>query len=89
MKRLLIIFLCCLCFSGCSIKNTSEGQVDTSCEITPNITSFSNNHYGFEYYYIVDNNTDVVYLMVFGAYRCALSVMLNPDGTPVTVDQLN
>ena len=88
MKKLLIIFLCCLCFSGCSIENASTARVDTSYTITPNITSFGNYYTTLNYYYIVDNNTGVVYLMVDGAYRCALSVMLNSDGTPVTIDQL-
>ena len=41
-----------------------------------------------EYCYMVDRNTGVVYLYYATGYKGALSVMLNPDGSPITAEQL-
>ena len=40
------------------------------------------------YYYVVDRRTGVVYLSYDYTHRHSITVMLNPDGTPVTADQI-
>ena len=52
--------------------------------IRPDVTAYGNG----SYFYLVDNRTGVVYLEYSFSYQHGLSVMLNPDGSPVTMDQL-
>lgn len=90
MNKIIKIICACAMFSlllsGC-VKNANKPDKDISSGITPNILSTSN--LGSEdYFYIVDKNTGVVYLGYEGYRRYGLSVMLNPDGTPVTAEQL-
>ena len=40
------------------------------------------------YYYAVDKNTSVVYLIYETVYQRSMTAMLNADGSPVTADQL-
>lgn len=52
----------------------------------PNMTIYTND--GGAFYYAVDNNTNVVYV-VFDFYnKGGITVMLNADGTPVLADQI-
>ena len=90
-KRIKIICTCVsvmlsLLLSGCA-KNISKANEDTSSGITPNILSTSNLG-GGDYFYLVDKNTGVVYLCYRYGYRHGMSVMLNPDGTPITAEQI-
>ena len=52
--------------------------------ICPDLTAYGNGNY----FYLVDNRTGVVYLEYSFGRQCGISVMLNPDGSPVTRDQL-
>jgi hypothetical protein len=72
--------------SGCS-KNTERATIDVSSEVTPNVMVTSDIANG-SYYYLIDQNTGVVYLGYYSYQRCAISVMLNRDGSPVTAEQL-
>jgi len=67
--------------------HSGDGALQTreaSGDITPNVTRYGNNNY----FYLVDNNTGVVYLEYSSYYQHGITVMLNADGTPVTKDQL-
>lgn len=52
--------------------------------VCPDLAAYGNGNY----YYLVDNRTGVVYLEYSFGHQRGLSVMLNPDGSPVTMDQL-
>jgi len=76
---LAIIFLC----AGCA-KNKVVSSNDT---LGPNLTICDDRA---EYTYVVDNRTGVVYMRWSQAiaYKGGLTVMLNPDGSPVMADDL-
>ena len=69
---LMAIVLCACLFVGCneSIVNTKNSNF-----------VFIERDGQFEYVYHKD--TGVVYVMYFNAYQAAMTVMLNPDGTPM------
>ena len=75
---ILIIFISLLCV-GCS-------DYDVSTHSRVSLTTYDS--MWSNYKYVVDNNTDVVYLMYLDSDKCGLTVMLNADGTPVTGKQL-
>ena len=50
----------------------------------PNVTEYGNDGY----FYLVDNNTGVVYLKYDGGYHCGLTVMTHKNGQPITIDEL-
>ena len=50
----------------------------------PNVTEYGND--GF--FYLVDNNTGVVYLKYEGGNFCGLTVMTHKNGQPITIDEL-
>lgn len=60
-------------------------QADRNTPV-PNISSYAGND--GTYSYIVDKNTGVVYLQYTGIHATAISVMLNPDGTPIMAEQI-
>ena len=80
MKKALVVLLLAGLLAGCG--NYGE-RVDS--EIRPDITRYRG---GEGFFYLVDNNTGVVYLAFDSLYQAALSVMLNADGSPVTKEQL-
>lgn len=70
------------CLVGC---DGARARKEESYGVKPKITT-----YGSEYYfYIVDENTEVVYLGYRNYNQFGMTVMLNADGTPITADQLN
>ena len=86
MKKLIavICFIALMVLSGC---DQEETQYDYKYQ-RPNIAFVSRRGNFYNYYYIVDENTGVVYLQFDGNRRAGITVMLNIDGTPVTVDQI-
>ena len=50
----------------------------------PNITTYGND----KFLYVVDENTNVVYLVYNGMYQYGMSVMLDENGDVITVDKL-
>lgn len=54
----------------------------------PNIKILANDTYGNDYFYVIDKSTGVVYLQFEGYRRGGITVALNADGTPITVEQL-
>ena len=94
LKRLkkygIVLVLCALLLTGCS-KNASEATSDYSNHVVPNIVELGKNiggKGGGYYYYSIDRNTGVVYLIYSTLNGNAITVMLNVDGTPVTAEQL-
>ena len=57
-------------------------------DIAPNVVEIGNIHWDTGYSYIVDKNTDVVYLCYSGSNRLGITAALNADGTPITAKQL-
>lgn len=78
MKSKLVILLisCSLLCSGCQAEKITRTNIR---EIDSGMSGYS---------YIIDERTGVVYLKYSVSYKCALTVMLNADGTPITSNQL-
>ena len=90
MRRKKIIALsAALMLTSCSNSgaHSKADRNENPDKITPSIIDYGDfTDYGYSY--LVDKNTGVVYLMYYGYYRTAITVMLNADGTPVTADQI-
>lgn len=87
-KLVLVIFATTLLFaSGCDDGVNSKLE-NSSIIGSPNVTQYAEDGTVCRYFYVVDNNTNVVYLQFSGNHRAGITVMLNADGTPITVDQL-
>ena len=88
MDRILILLVMCLLLGIISwVAFGGDGALPeskSSSGITPDVTAYGDN----KFYYLVDNRTDVVYLMYKSYNQCGISVMLNSDGTPITRAQL-
>ena len=79
MKKLSVILaVILLTLTGCGKSPTRQTNMANIYEI--------NKCNG--YYYAVDKNTSVVYLIYEMAYQRSMTAMLNADGSPVTADQL-
>ena len=90
MKKVIAIiaFAMLLMLAGCG-EGQSIRKYGYSDEIeVPDITVLAKDIDPYNYYYLVDNKTGVVYLQFDGFRRAGITVMLNPDGTPVTIDQI-
>ena len=84
MKKIVVILtaLLMVTLTGCG-----ESSTPTYTE-TGAVPILMSNHTGFEYWYVIDKRTHVVYLQFDGNYAAGITVMLNRDGTPVTAEQL-
>ena len=85
----IVLALCAVLLTGCS-KNASKATSNYSNHVVPNIVELGKAHGGVSnyYYYSIDRNTGVVYLIYSTMNGNAITVMLNVDGTPVTAEQL-
>lgn len=88
MKKLIIMFvlISALLLSGCG--ESSKARVVDSRGIAPNITILGDNEWTYTCNYVVDESTGVVYILFNSWRRGGITVALNPDGTPVTKEQL-
>lgn len=84
MKKIIIILLYTLLLTGCT-KNNSQASVSNQ-EIKPNMMSLNSSPN--RYYYVVDKNTHVVYLVFYAGSQGGITVMLNADGTPMLAEDL-
>lgn len=86
MKKLILAaLLVAVMLTGCDV-----GQDGTTVkgDVYPKITQYGADTEEYTYFYALDERTGTVYLM-FSGFRCAgITVALNPDGTPVTKEQL-
>ena len=77
--RKIIIAIFCICFL------TACGE-DTSLELaSPDIRCISGTG---TYEYIIDENTNNVYLKYSCGRQAGMSIVMNSDGTPMTLEQL-
>ena len=75
----LLIFTICILITGCEGENNKYKEPDIEVlEGDPD----------YHYYYIIDNRTEVVYLLYDYGRKGGVTVMLNADGTPVLKNQL-
>lgn len=84
---LIIAFIITNCTSCGNREDVSQSSYKKNAAVTPNITSYSDLDDG-NYFYIVDENTGVVYLCYDGYRRYGMTVMFNADGTPVLAEDL-
>ena len=84
MKKILVIILCLMLLTGCTENNSTALLSDQN--IQPNIMTLNSN--SNRYYYIVDRNTHVVYLMFFSGHQAGMTVVLKADGTPMLAEDL-
>ena len=85
-KAIAILPLVALLLTGCD--EGTPGTKVSGKESRPRITVYASDVTSPRYYYVVDDRTGVVYLQFEAFNRGGITVMLNPDGTPVTKDQL-
>lgn len=79
-----VLFLLAGCDEG---KRESERGYSDRYSI-PNMKTLANDTYPYDYFYVIDKSTGVVYLQFSGDRQAGITVVLNADGTPVTVEQL-
>lgn len=90
MKKVIAIiaFAMLLMLAGCG-EGQSKQKYGYSDEIeAPDVTVLAEDVELCDYFYLVDNKTGVIYLQFNGYRRGGITAMLNPDGTPVTIDQI-
>ena len=85
-KVIAILPLFALLLAGCDMGTAGTKVSSQTSDLR--ITVYAADASSSKYYYVVDNRTGVVYLEFEGYCRGGITVMLNPDGTPVTKDQL-
>lgn len=86
-KKIITMILLVVCLTGCGIygSKANKGYKDGYSPIGyPNITTYGND----KFLYVVDENTNVVYLVYNGTYQYGMSVMLDENGNVITVDKL-
>lgn len=62
-------------------------ETNKTYEIVPEMVRVSDHKNG-EWSYYVDKRTNYTYLVYESYYKRAVTAMLNPDGTPMTLEQL-
>lgn len=86
MKKLMLTaMLAAIMLTGCD-----KGQAGTRVEgsVYPKITQYGMNTEKYTYFYAVDERTGTVYLLFDAHKRAGITDAVNPDGTPVTKEQL-
>jgi len=89
-KTIAIICLTAMLFM---LTECKEGQSTSTTRYSseynvPDISSLAKDTDSYNYFYVIDNNTGVVYLQFSGFRRAGITVALNADGTPITVNQI-
>ena len=92
MKNFLICLICLICFVflivGCEGRNINSGTSYPDPDyVKPNIIEYKRAQDN-GYYYIVDKNTNTVYMIFDGAYKFGVTDAVWPNGKPVTVEEL-
>lgn len=86
MKKIIFVLLFTLLLTGCGTGvSVAEKHYQ---DVSPQIVEIGDTRTNDGYCYAVDKNTGVVYLEYDGPRRFGITIMLNPDGTPVTAEQL-
>ena len=89
-KTIAIICLMTMLFmlTGCEEGQSTSTTGYSSEYNVPDISSLAKDTGLYNYFYVVDNNTGVVYLQFSGYRRAGITAALNADGTPITIDQI-
>lgn len=89
-KTIAIICLTAMLFmlAGCEEGKSGATPGYSSEYNIPDISILAEDTGPYDYFYVLDNNTGVVYLQFIGYRRAGITVALNADGTPITVDQI-
>lgn len=90
MKKIMVILcvITALLLSGCNGGQAHSIPGYSTQYSVPNIVDLAEGRIDYTYSYVVDNNTGVVYIQVSGFRRVGITVALNADGTPITVNQI-
>jgi len=79
-----ILFLLAGCDGGKAIPENGYSDIYSK----PDMKFLAKDVEHYDYFYVVDNATGVVYLQFSGYRRAGITVALNADGTPITVEQI-
>ena len=86
------LFALVITLSGCDIDAKRGVTTVRNSGIAPDLTYYVNtindDGSGVYYSYLIDNRTGVVYLRYREGFSSGIIVMLNTNGTPVTVDRI-
>ena len=76
--------------TGCEEGQSTSTTGYSSEYNVPDISSLAKDTGPYNYFYVIDNNTGVVYLQFvdYRRRRAGITVALNADGTPITIDQI-
>lgn len=91
MRKMIVIIcitLMILMLSGCGNGQSFPNNGFSSEYLVPDLTCLATDTGDNTYWYVIDNNTGVVYLQFSGFRRGGITVALNADGEPLTVDQI-
>lgn len=83
MKKLIIILCCILLIFLCGCGREQGEEFTTSERFS--IVSGDDLNAPYCETIIVDNNTGVLYLVVYTLYKCGITPLLNADGTPMLI----
>lgn len=92
-KSTWLLFGFILCFefviltflTGCNQKNPNQTGNADNIVVTVNDSHLTSNHY----FYMIDKESDVVYLCYRGTYGIGITPRLHSDGTPYTATEMN
>ena len=90
-----VVIVLIFALTGCGPTEAERGEhVVKDSGLVPDITTYKNSSFSplsnnLAYQYAVDNRTGVVYLSFRYDRGGGITVMLNADGTPVTIDQIS
>ena len=89
MKKVLACLICvAFLIVGCDTPQTNDATLHTdSGYAKPNIIEYKG-LLDTGYYYVVDKNTNTVYIIFRESYSFGIAPAVWPDGKPVTVDEL-
>lgn len=87
IKKVALIWVLVVALIGCIIIMTSNRYRKANPRFSPNIKAVDG-YFAANCEYLIDEDRGVVYLYVWRSGQAALTVMLNPDGTPVSIEQL-
>lgn len=89
MKKILACLICvAFLIVGCDGRQINNATSYPDSGYTkPNIIEYKDNS-DAGYYYVVDTNTNTVYMIFHDYHKFGIAPAVWPDGKPVTVDEL-
>ena len=89
-KTIAIICLTAMLFmlAGCKEGQSKSTPRYSSEYNIPDISILAKDVGSYNYFYVLDNKTGVIYLQFAYYNQAGITAALNADGTPITIDQL-